>query len=229
MLRHVRWSLIFLMTLALFVAWSAPYWLKLVISEEEIAAQNNEFPCPPTFTLEVCALLESLNAEKPAEADAMISALLAEPVQAPANEQDPASVESDIDKEAVSSFSNTLIRTGQFTVIDPLHYADGTANVLELVAEGQISRYLRFENDFEVGRGPSDLRVLLSINPEPRSVEELLANNTAVEIGILKGHLGGQNYRIPPDVDITQFRSVVIYSVQYERIFSSAPLQQPIR
>jgi hypothetical protein len=227
MTRHIRWGLIFGMTVLIFWAAAAPYWVDFVVSEQAVPEAAQGFPCPVTFEAEVCTLLEAIDAENPLEAEAMLGELQNAPVPAPSDEQDPASVQSDFDPTQFSVFNVTLVRTGRFTEIDRLHRATGTVNVFEIVADGTSTRYLRFEDTFEVERGP-DLRVYLSIVPEPRTAAEMLANDTAVEIGILKGNIGGQNYRLPDDVDVTQFRSVVIFSAQYGRIFSTARLEQPL-
>lgn len=229
MLRHVRWGLLFSLSLLIVIAYTAPYWLDLLEPLRQPEQQAAEgFRCPPSIAPNLCPLLEKLDEENPLEAEAMINVLLAEPVPAPSNEADPASMEADIDMEAVSVFTKTLVRTGQFIELDPLHRATGTANIWELVADGNITRFLRLEQGFEVGRGP-DLRVYLSIAVEPQTPEEMLAQNTAVQVGALKGNTGAQNYLLSNDVDITQYRSVVIFSQEFQRIFSYAPLQQPVQ
>jgi hypothetical protein len=228
MWRYVRWSWIFLLGLLLFVAATSPTWLEIIIVQPEGGPVALGFQCPLTFQPEVCEILLQIDEENPAEAEAMVAALQGELIPAPSNEADPGSVESEIDQEAISAFSNTLIRTGRFEEINFLHRAEGQVNVYELVADGVISRYLRFENDFQVGRGP-DLRVYLSISESPRTAEEVLANDTAVELALLKGNRGGQNYPLPIEVDITLYRSVVIYSPDFGRVFSTAPLNQPLR
>ncbi len=40
----------------------------------------------------------------------------------------------------------------------------------------------------------------------------------------LKGNVGSQNYDLPADVDLSRFRSVVIYCKQFSVVFSSAEL-----
>jgi hypothetical protein len=87
---------------------------------------------------------------------------------------------------------------------------------------------VRLEDEFRIAVPLPELELYLAVESEPRTPEELFAADSAVRLGLLKGHLGGQNYQIPPEVDITQYGSVVIYSATLEQIFSSAPLQQPI-
>ncbi len=228
MTRHIRWSFIFGMTILIILAAVSPMWLEQFAPPQDELAEQDGFVCPPEIGATECALLADIEAENPLEAEAMVAALLSEPVPAPANEASQDSMASDIDRDTVSVFSETRVRTGRFTRIDALHFAEGTVNIWEIVADDRIIRYIRFEQGFQVSRGP-DLRVYLSINQEPRSAQDMLAGNSAVEIGLLKGNLGAQNYRLDNEVDIPQFASVVIFSAQYGTVFSSAPLQQPIQ
>ena len=210
------------------IAVSAEQWLTFFepLQEEEVVEEG--FPCPPPLTVEICTYLETLNESDPVEAEALLAALQTEPVPAPALEREPESLEEDIDVETFSEVNITRIRTGDFTEIDLLHNAEGTINIYERVADERIDRFVRLENDFRTAVAQPELELYLAVSPEPRTPEELFAADSAVRLGLLKGHLGGQNYLIPPEVDITQFGSVVIYSAALEAIFSSAPLQQPI-
>jgi len=230
MSRHIRWSLIFSLVLLNALAAAAPYWFAWLepLRPQENQQESGGLACPPELGVEFCALLSAMYTENPQEAEAMIVALLGEPVPAPSNERAVDSIKAGLDLATVSVFSETRVRTGQFTTISPLHNARGVVNIWELVADNEISRILRFEDGFEVARGP-DLRVFLSINPEPRNADELFAGDSAIEIGVLKGNVGGQNYVLSNELDVTQYQSVVIFSPTYERIFSSALLQQPIR
>jgi hypothetical protein len=228
MTRHIRWGLILFLGVLIAIAGTAPYWLERLEPLQEAGTVQEVFPCPANFDPQICALLEAIDGENPLEAEAMIQSLQSDPVPAPANEATCKTIEDTIDQEAVSLFSNTLVRVGSFAAQDRLHWADGVASLYELVADEEVSRFLCFEEGFEVANGP-DLRVYLSINPQPRTAEEVLAKGTGVEISPLKGNLGGQHYQLDDDIDITQFASVVIMSGQYGRVFSSAPLQQPIQ
>ncbi|MFN8516899.1 MAG: DM13 domain-containing protein [Chloroflexia bacterium] len=111
-----------------------------------------------------------------------------------------------------------VVGSGQFTVVDTIHKGVGTATIYQL-ADGR--RILRLEG-FSVTNGP-DLFVYLSGHPEPRSAGEL--HETAdFEIARLKGNVGDQNYELPPDLDLGQFRSVVIYCKRFTTVFSTATL-----
>ena len=104
---------------------------------------------------------------------------------------------------------------GSFIDIDPVHGAVGSATIYAL-PDG--NRLLRFQ-DFRSKNGP-DLHVFLSTEA-PTSTFAGLGENE-VDLGELKGNVGNQNYEIPADVDLSQYRSVVIYCVPFHVVFSTA-------
>lgn len=113
-----------------------------------------------------------------------------------------------------------IVFGGEFTVVDELHRATGTAAVYKL---GDQNRVLRLD-PFEVTNGP-DLHVLLSENPEPRTSADALLP-MYVNLGSLKLPKGAQNYDISLNISLDKYKSVVIYSTSLNLVFSSAPLEQ---
>ena len=109
----------------------------------------------------------------------------------------------------------TALASGSFIDIDPIHGAVGTATIYELPDGGRI---LRFE-DFRSKNGP-DLHVYLSTEA-PTSTFAGLGENE-VHLGALKGNVGSQNYEVPADVDLSEYRSVVIYCRPFHVVFSTA-------
>jgi hypothetical protein len=71
--------------------------------------------------------------------------------------------------------------------------------------------------DFAVRNGP-DLFVYLS--PSNKGYAK-----GAVELGRLKADRGNQNYAIPADVDVADYRSVVIWCRQFSVLFATAALR----
>ena len=110
------------------------------------------------------------------------------------------------------------LRRGSFRDVDRLHRGSGSATVYRL-ADG--AHVLRLQN-LEVTNGP-DLRVLLASHPDPRSRNDLDGGGY-VELAPLKGNVGNQNYAIPADLDVTSYKSVVIYCRPFHVLFSVAPL-----
>lgn len=108
-----------------------------------------------------------------------------------------------------------VIAIGSFIDIDPVHGAVGTATIYQLPEGNHV---LRFE-DFRSKNGP-DLHVYLSTEV-PNSTFAGLGPDE-IHLGALKGNVGNQNYDIPADVDLSQYRSVVIYCRPFHVVFSSA-------
>ena len=110
-----------------------------------------------------------------------------------------------------------VVKTGSFRDADSFHKGSGQATIYRL-ADGE--HVLRVE-DLRVTNGP-DLRVLLSGHPDPMSQGDF-DSEEYVELDKLKGNIGNQNYPIP-EMDLSQYRSVVIYCKPFHVIFSVAPL-----
>jgi len=112
-----------------------------------------------------------------------------------------------------------ILAQGEF--YDLAHEGRGRATVYEL-ADG--SRVLRFE-EFEVLNGP-DLRVwLVPVDPVPDTVGVEIPGY--FNLGPLKGNIGDQNYDLPADLDLSDFKSVVIWCQPFRIPFNAAPLIAP--
>jgi hypothetical protein len=109
------------------------------------------------------------------------------------------------------------VASGQFH--DVSHKGTGTATVYQL-AEGR--RVLRFTN-FETSNGP-DVVVYLAATEDAKD-SETVTKAGYVLLGSLKGNQGDQNYEIPADVDLSKYRSVVIWCRRFSANFATAPLQ----
>lgn len=123
------------------------------------------------------------------------------------------------DEEQVIPPSSVVAAAGEFTRVDILHWAEGTATIY-LMPDN--TKMLRLEN-FRAANGP-DLRVILSASEEPRTSEEVALHSLYLELGRLKGNIGNQNYTIPPEVDLEQYNSVVIYCRAFGIVFSTASI-----
>ena len=111
-----------------------------------------------------------------------------------------------------------VLLSGVWIEIDPVHRAEGSATIW--LAEDE--RILRFE-DFRVTNGPQ-LHVLLAKNVPTSIFAGVGASGDYVDLGPLKGNVGNQNYDIPAEVDLTEYKSAVIYCVPFHVVFSSAEL-----
>lgn len=109
-------------------------------------------------------------------------------------------------------FEPHIVLAGEFYGADDFHFGRGTALIIQVEPGIYV---LRFE-DFSVRNGP-DLRVYLSTNPDGYSANDY-------EIGPLRATDGSFNYDIPPDVDISIYRSVIIWCEPFAVLFATAPL-----
>jgi hypothetical protein len=111
----------------------------------------------------------------------------------------------------------TVVVSTSFTEIDAIHKGSGTITIFQLPDN---TRILRFE-DFRVTNGPG-LHVILTRKPEPRTTADV--GTDYVDLGALKGNVGNQNYSIPTEVDFSEYQGIVIYSVPFGVVFSTAEI-----
>lgn len=109
----------------------------------------------------------------------------------------------------------TALAVGAFHSV--AHETRGTATVLEV--EGR--RVLRL-TDFATSNGP-DVRVYLVAAPDAAD-NETVTRAGFVELGRLKGNQGNQNYDVPADLDLSQYRAVTIWCARFGVNFATAPL-----
>ena len=94
---------------------------------------------------------------------------------------------------------------------------EGDALVLN---DGSAQRFLRFEN-FSTDNGP-DLRVYLSASDA--NGDSGAFDDDFIDLGVLKGNIGDQNYEIPPEVDLSVYDTVVVWCVRFSTPFTAADL-----
>ena len=105
------------------------------------------------------------------------------------------------------------VRSGEFFGIN--HSAEGTATIYE-----QDGRHvLRFEDNTDIQNGP-DLYVWVLAAAEYEG-----GNPTDyIDLGKIKGNVGGQNYELPEDFDPAADHSVLIWCLRFDSPFAAAPL-----
>ena len=103
--------------------------------------------------------------------------------------------------------------TGDFDGID--HAAEGTATIYE-----QRGNYvLRFEDDTDIQNGP-DLYVWLLADDDYQGGSP----SGYIDLGKIRGNVGGQNYDLPPEYDPEVHRYVLIWCLRFTTPFAGAPL-----
>ena len=110
----------------------------------------------------------------------------------------------------------TLLLQGSFYGV--AHNGSGTASAYQL-ADG--SHILRLEN-FQVENGPDLYVYLVPVDPVPNQSGSDIPGS--VSLGKLKGNIGDQNYDVPAGLDLSQYKSVVIWCQAFSVPFSAAPL-----
>ncbi len=114
---------------------------------------------------------------------------------------------------AAESGLPVVLSSGSF--VSGEHTTTGTALVVAL-PDGSL--VVRFE-DLDTSNGP-DLRVVLSTDAASDSFQ-YEGRKTLEE---LKGNIGDQNYSLGADVDLTQYRSVVIWCERFSVAFGAAAI-----
>jgi hypothetical protein len=102
-----------------------------------------------------------------------------------------------------------------------IHQTSGRATIYK-TSDGK--QYLRL-SDFTTSNGP-DVHVLL-VRADDKGLDQEIVKGTldSVELGLLKGNHGDQNYDLPPAVDLNKYQAVAIYCERFHAIFGVARLE----
>jgi len=118
---------------------------------------------------------------------------------------------------AQSGSSAQAVESGQFYSI--LHPTEGTATIYEM---GDGTRVLRLTS-FRTSNGP-DVHVYMVASDDAKdagSVEKA----GFVDLGVIKGNIGDQNYTLASDVDLAKYRAVSIWCKRFSVNFGAAALR----
>jgi hypothetical protein len=184
----------------------------------QATAAMEAMPAKPAATT---AAMEAMPA-KPAATTAAMEAMPAATAAMEAMPAKPAATTAAMEAMPAATAAPVgpvALSSGSFTRVDAIHAAEGTATIYRL-EDGKL--VLRLEN-FKSTNGP-DLFVGLSGHPMPRSKSEV-HDQGYVQIAPLKGNQGNQNYELPADIDLSAFKSVVIYCRAFNVVFSTAELK----
>jgi hypothetical protein len=128
-------------------------------------------------------------------------------------------VNKKVNEEQVASVGASVMRAvaaGRFHSV--AHETHGNATIQDV---GGGRRVLRL-TDFTTSNGP-DVRVYL-VAAADASDNETVTKAGFVELGKLKGNEGDQNYDLPDDLDLSQYRAVTIWCRRFSVNFATAPL-----
>src|ERR1700735_475529 len=106
--------------------------------------------------------------------------------------------------------------SGQFYSI--LHPTAGTATIYRM---GDGSRVLRFTS-FRTSNGP-DVHVYMVASDDAKDVATVQQAGF-IDLGVIKGNVGDQNYNLGPDVDLSRYRAVSVWCKRFSVNFGAARL-----
>jgi hypothetical protein len=98
--------------------------------------------------------------------------------------------------------------------------ATGKASI---VREGGHS-FLQFDSAFSTSDQGPDLHVLLDTTGNPPKTYEGVTGNRVINLGKLKSYQGTQRYPIPDSINLSNYKSVVIWCRMANATFAYAPL-----
>jgi hypothetical protein len=117
---------------------------------------------------------------------------------------------------AATSAAEQTLATGSFHSV--LHPTQGNASIYQ-IADG--SRILRFTN-FTTSNGP-DVHVYMVAADNPND-NASVQHADYIDLGVIKGNVGDQNYTLGSNVDLAKYRSVVVWCKRFSFNFGYAPL-----
>jgi Electron transfer DM13 len=106
--------------------------------------------------------------------------------------------------------------SGQFYSI--LHPTAGTATIYRM---GDSTRVLRL-TDFSTSNGP-DVHVYMVASDDAKDTATVQQAGF-IDLGVIKGNVGDQNYTLGPDVDLSKYRAVSVWCKRFSVNFGAARL-----
>ena len=118
---------------------------------------------------------------------------------------------------ATGASSVQSLESGQFYSI--LHPTAGTATIYQM---GDGTRVLRFTS-FSTSNGP-DVHVYMVAADDAKDIATVQKAGF-VDLGVIKGNIGDQNYTLGSDLDLAKYRSVSIWCKRFSVNFGAAALR----
>ena len=109
------------------------------------------------------------------------------------------------------------LESGRFYTI--LHPTAGTATIYQM---GDGTRVLRFTT-FSTSNGP-DVHVYMVAADDAKDIATV-QNAGFVDLGVIKGNIGDQNYTLGSDLDLAKYRAVSIWCKRFSVNFGAAALR----
>jgi len=115
------------------------------------------------------------------------------------------------------SLSTQPLESGQFYSI--VHPTNGTATIYQM---GDGSRVLRLTS-FRTSNGP-DVHVYMVAADDAKDAPSV-EKAGFVDLGVIKGNIGDQNYALDSDLDLAKYRAVSIWCKRFSVNFGAAALR----
>lgn len=215
---RMRFLMVLAVALVAAIPWTLPLWWGLANPESPIAAGL------PELEIEARALFDALPPEEQAayfliyEGDEDIE-LMPKPEWALALVRARLLGSDTSAPEAIEPFEEPAgsiqIALGTWLGIDAVRRAEGDMLIYQL---NDGSRLLRFDENFASSRAP-DVHIILTRNPDP--MDERGVGVDYIDIGILKGNIGAQNYTIPTSADFSRYPVMALYSQEFGELIAT--------
>ena len=113
--------------------------------------------------------------------------------------------------------SAQAVESGQFYSI--LHPTEGTATIYQMPDGARILRF----TSFSTSNGP-DVHVYMVASDDAKDAAAV-EKAGFVDLGVIKGNIGDQNYTLRSDLDLAKYRAVSIWCKRFSVNFGAAPLR----
>jgi len=117
---------------------------------------------------------------------------------------------------AINDSAAQILESGTFH--GGTHPTEGTATIYR-IENG--SRVLRFTN-FKTSNGP-DVHIYM-VAAEDAGDSASVQHAAFVDLGLIKGNIGDQNYILGFDLDLAKYRTVSVWCKRFSKNFGAAPL-----
>ena len=117
---------------------------------------------------------------------------------------------------AINDSATQILESGTFH--SGTHPTEGTATIYRIENGSPV---LRFTN-FKTSNGP-DVHVYMVAAEDARDSASV-QNAAFVDLGLIKGNIGDQNYTLASDLDLAKYRTVSVWCKRFSKNFGAAPL-----
>ncbi len=121
---------------------------------------------------------------------------------------------------AAGASSVQPLESGRFYSI--LHPTAGTATIYQM---GDGTRVLRFTS-FSTSNGP-DVHVYMVAADDAKDIATVQKAGF-IDLGVIKGNIGDQNYTLASDLDLAKYRAVSIWCKRFSVNFGAAALRPTV-